>query len=465
MTFPIPIMNFPDQHGIPTEGLLLFYDARFMENLFQDEAGTIPVTADGQPVRCILDLSGNDYHVTRPDAGADAACTYGTSGKAGPGLRYDGAVAEFINSTISELAGKTECTIIVMAGQYTAFSTDLGGCAHFALLSTDGSAVFMRGCITSGSADTTAAIQSGVVANAFGGLPTYYSHKSYEYVYDGAQAAADRFGFYLQGVEAAQQSGSGTTDAAVPVGITRLSLVFSPATLISRAGTGWFRGALVYDRLLNDVDRSNIFSYFYGDEYLFGLPLRATSVVAVKELSIGDTSPLDLSGNICQGGDFGAILIYANFFNPTWPPEWVDILNVGFNMHRNLNYDSPVEGLSLSSTMPSDVVGISFAVAGGYLTASNKQGGANPSLSQTITGYTTDRDCVRIIMLGQLAGVVPPAPSEGYTEFAINPPPANPTGRRIRMFYAVFQAGDTIPSVNVAWTSGTRHWGVFSLDR
>ena len=41
------------------------YDPSNMASLFQDSAGTIPVTAPGQPVGLMLDLSGNGHHVSQ----------------------------------------------------------------------------------------------------------------------------------------------------------------------------------------------------------------------------------------------------------------------------------------------------------------------------------------------------------------------------------------------------------------
>jgi hypothetical protein len=38
-------------------------DASDVTTLFQDEAGTIPVEKDGDPVRLILDKSGNGNHM------------------------------------------------------------------------------------------------------------------------------------------------------------------------------------------------------------------------------------------------------------------------------------------------------------------------------------------------------------------------------------------------------------------
>lgn len=47
-----------------------WYDPSDLSTLFQDEAGTVPVTAGGQPVRLILDKSGRNNHAPAP---SDAA--------------------------------------------------------------------------------------------------------------------------------------------------------------------------------------------------------------------------------------------------------------------------------------------------------------------------------------------------------------------------------------------------------
>lgn len=47
-----------------------WYDPSDLSTLFQDSAGTIPVTADGQPVGLILDKSGNDNHASQVTSAA-----------------------------------------------------------------------------------------------------------------------------------------------------------------------------------------------------------------------------------------------------------------------------------------------------------------------------------------------------------------------------------------------------------
>ena len=55
-----------------------WYDPSDLSTMWQDSAGTTPVTADGQPVGKILDKSGNGNHATQPVAGKRP--TYHTAG-------------------------------------------------------------------------------------------------------------------------------------------------------------------------------------------------------------------------------------------------------------------------------------------------------------------------------------------------------------------------------------------------
>jgi len=56
----------------------MLYDPSDLTTMFQDSAGTIPVTADGQPVGKILDKSGNNQHSVQ--ATSAQRPTYRTSG-------------------------------------------------------------------------------------------------------------------------------------------------------------------------------------------------------------------------------------------------------------------------------------------------------------------------------------------------------------------------------------------------
>lgn len=54
--------------GSPFPAGWSYYDPSDMASMFQDAAGTVPVTASGQPVGLLLDLSGNGRHFAQSDA-------------------------------------------------------------------------------------------------------------------------------------------------------------------------------------------------------------------------------------------------------------------------------------------------------------------------------------------------------------------------------------------------------------
>lgn len=66
-----------------------WYDPGDLGTLFQDAAGTVPVTAPGDPVGYMADRSGNGYHVTQATASARPVLRQDTQGRTY--LDFDGA--------------------------------------------------------------------------------------------------------------------------------------------------------------------------------------------------------------------------------------------------------------------------------------------------------------------------------------------------------------------------------------
>ena len=83
-----------------------FYALSDLSTLFQDDAGTTPVTAPGQAVGRVLDLSGNGNHATQ--ATAEARPVYQTDGTL-HWLEFDGVddflVTPFAGMALSTFAG------------------------------------------------------------------------------------------------------------------------------------------------------------------------------------------------------------------------------------------------------------------------------------------------------------------------------------------------------------------------
>ena len=76
----------------------VWYDPSDLSTLFQDTAGTTPVTTAGQTVGLMLDKSGNGYHATQPTAAARP--TYQTDGTL-HWLSFDGVDDFMVTPTIT----------------------------------------------------------------------------------------------------------------------------------------------------------------------------------------------------------------------------------------------------------------------------------------------------------------------------------------------------------------------------
>jgi len=77
-----------------------WFDPSDLSTLFQDAAGTIPVTADGDPVGLMLDKSGNGYHASQSVSGARPV--YRTDGVL-HWLKFDG-IDDFLSTGASVMA-------------------------------------------------------------------------------------------------------------------------------------------------------------------------------------------------------------------------------------------------------------------------------------------------------------------------------------------------------------------------
>ena len=76
----------------------VWYDPSDLSTLFQDTAGTTPVTTPGQTVALMLDKSGNGFHATQPTAAARP--TYQTDGTL-HWLSFDGVDDWMVTPTIT----------------------------------------------------------------------------------------------------------------------------------------------------------------------------------------------------------------------------------------------------------------------------------------------------------------------------------------------------------------------------
>lgn len=85
-----------------------WYDPSDLSTMFQDSAGTTPVTAAGQPVGLILDKSGNGYHASQPTSTARPLFQIDGSGNCY--LAFDG-VDDSLSTSAIDMTGTDKVTV------------------------------------------------------------------------------------------------------------------------------------------------------------------------------------------------------------------------------------------------------------------------------------------------------------------------------------------------------------------
>jgi hypothetical protein len=89
-----------------------WYDPSDLTTMFQDAAGTTPVTAAGQPVGLILDKSGNGYHASQSTSTARPLLQIDGSGNYY--LAFDG-VDDYLSTSAIDLTGTDKVTMFTGA--------------------------------------------------------------------------------------------------------------------------------------------------------------------------------------------------------------------------------------------------------------------------------------------------------------------------------------------------------------
>jgi hypothetical protein len=84
----------------------VWYDPSDLTTLFQDTAGTTPVTTPGQTVALMLDKSGNDYHATQSTAAARPTYQVDAGGRGY--LSFDGVDDFMVTPTITPGTDKVQ---------------------------------------------------------------------------------------------------------------------------------------------------------------------------------------------------------------------------------------------------------------------------------------------------------------------------------------------------------------------
>jgi hypothetical protein len=84
----------------------VWYDPSDLTTMFQDRAGTTPVTATGQSVGYVLDKSGRGFHMTAVSDAARGTYNVDSNGKAF--ILFDGADDGYVTSTITPGTDKVQ---------------------------------------------------------------------------------------------------------------------------------------------------------------------------------------------------------------------------------------------------------------------------------------------------------------------------------------------------------------------
>lgn len=111
--FDAPIFSSSAWSPLDLPSLGAWYDPSDLSTMFQDAAGTTPVTAAGQPVGLILDKSGNGYHASQSTSTARPLLQIDGSGNYH--LAFDG-VDDYLNTSAIDLTGTSH--VAVFTGAY-----------------------------------------------------------------------------------------------------------------------------------------------------------------------------------------------------------------------------------------------------------------------------------------------------------------------------------------------------------
>ena len=103
-----PFNNRASARSIVASNNGLLFDPSDLSTLYQDAAGTIPVTAVGQPVGKILDISGNGNHATQPITASRPTLIYENGLY---GLSFDG-IDDYLNLPYIGLYAGGACSIV-----------------------------------------------------------------------------------------------------------------------------------------------------------------------------------------------------------------------------------------------------------------------------------------------------------------------------------------------------------------
>jgi len=138
----------------------VYYDPSYLSTLFQDSAGTIPVTAAGQPVGLMLDKSGNGNHASQPTAGKrpilqESGGLYGLKFDGVDDCMYTAAIDFSGTDKVSCWAGVTKVVDTAQIVAELSTNTNISDGAFFMLTGSDGGFIEAYTSLARGTASVT----------------------------------------------------------------------------------------------------------------------------------------------------------------------------------------------------------------------------------------------------------------------------------------------------------------------
>lgn len=232
---PPPPWSPPDPGGLAYWG-----DAATLSSLYQDNARTTLVTADGQPVGSFGDVSGLGHHLGQSTSGL--RLTYTATGGAGGGPGVQASTGQFLKSAAFSMA---DCTFVLAAkitGGYLITHYDGGANGVYAYDPSGYTAVASRGGGGGGASFNDASVWSA-------GFAVYTLR---------VEGAAPLLSLYRDGALVGSSN--------LPIGTTPQSLSLTLAADVngSFGGAVIYSEILVYDHALSLADRADAETYLAG---------------------------------------------------------------------------------------------------------------------------------------------------------------------------------------------------------
>lgn len=468
---------------IPTDQLISWWDYTDIDMLFQDSAGTLPVTADGQVVNRVNDKFGTN-HISR-SSGNNTTCRYvdETSDVLGPGVFFNTTAATLQNTGVTGFNGKNKVSIIIIVRHISAFSS---GSGHFRIQANAGPVLYFRqSCVPSvfGAQPTHEIFDSNASGHFVRGGTSleFDAIKMLEIFFDGTQADADKFVAAVNGNDRIPTSINAFTMTTLPAsGALTVQTCYEGGASGTHAGSGVMYGVLAYGKILTDDERRQIFNYYVRPKGI--RPADRSLGIKVVSSQFSRTAPgggtIANVGTIASGGDLGIwIRVHNGTVTPAGTPtEWNQLFafadglsfsTLSFSILAACNYGPTVSGFPITATGSGQYSWVWIRLVGGYNTMTSGVGLSRQSADPKLATQTCINGGIRLVGASVIntTGVLPDFGAHGYTLLYTSPAfVGTPDYYPHQIWYKEMGPGDVEPEIDFTGTIGTTPqyilWGV-----